>query len=321
MKRTLATLLAAGVLLVSGSHAAAETGRPLRIVVPFSAGGAQDGIARYFSAKLTGLLNVPVIVENRTGAGGLVAADAVAKATDGSTLMLATGGAITIAPLLQPKLAYDPARDLVPVTLVGDTPMTFAVRAESPFKTMGDVVRAARRQPGGVSYGSSGNGSVSHLTGALLDQAESVDLLHVPYRGGAPALADLLGGQVSAIVTSASSIDPLVESGKARVLATFSRTRLSSLGSPPTMDEALGRKGLDVPVWIGFMAPSRVALDDGEKVGTALLSVCRLPETREAFARLGVVAECEGREAFAKVLSEDSARWSRVLRLGNIKIE
>jgi tripartite-type tricarboxylate transporter receptor subunit TctC len=321
MKRSLVKMLMAGGLLAFGAHAMAQSARPLKIVVPFAAGGAQDGIARYFSTKLTALLNVPVIVENRTGAGGLVAADAVAKSADGATLLLATGGAITIAPLLQPRLAYDPAKDLVPLSLVGDTPMTFAVRAESPFKTMGDAVRAARQQPGSVSYGSSGNGSVSHLTGALLGQAESVDLLHVPYRGAAPALVDLLGGQVSAVVTSASSIDPFVESGKARVLATFSRSRLPSLGSPPTADEALGRKGLDVPVWIGFMAPARVALDHGERIGAAILSVCGLPETREAFAKLGVVNECEGRDAFAKVLAEDAARWSRVLRLGNIKVE
>jgi tripartite-type tricarboxylate transporter receptor subunit TctC len=212
-------------------------------------------IARYLGAKLTDRLGTPVIIDNKAGAGGIVAADAVAKATDGATVLLATGGAVTIAPHLQAKLPYDPVHELVPVALVADTPMTLSVRTESPYKTIADVLRDAKARPGQVTYASTGNGTVSHLTGALLAQASGVNLLHVPYRGAAPALTDLLGGQVATIVTSVASIEPMVASGKARVLGTFSRAALPSMGTAPTVGEATGLAGMEVPVWVGVMAP------------------------------------------------------------------
>jgi tripartite-type tricarboxylate transporter receptor subunit TctC len=294
--------------------------KPLRIVVPFAAGGAQDVIARYLGAKLTEKLGGTVIVDNKAGAGGIVAADAVAKATDGATV-LATGGAITIAPHLQAKLPYDPMHDLAPVALVGDTPMTIAVRAESPYKTLADVLRDAKAKPGQVTYASTGNGTVSHLTGALLAQAAGVNLLHVPYRGAAPALTDLLGGQVALIVTSAASIEPMVASGKARVLGTFSRAALPSLGTPPTVADAAGLAGMDVPVWVGVMAPARMPAASVEKLSAALVEVCNLPETKQRFAQLGAVNTCGGGAALAKVISEDSQRWAKVIKQGGIKVD
>lgn len=295
--------------------------KPLRIVVPFAAGGAQDVIARYLGAKLTEKLGGIVIVDNKAGAGGIVAADAVAKATDGATVLLATGGAITIAPHLQAKLPYDPAQDLTPVALVGDTPMTIAVRTESPYKTLADVLRDAKAKPGQVTYASTGNGTVSHLTGALLAQAAGVNLLHVPYRGAAPALTDLLGGQVALIVTSAASIEPMVASGKARVLGTFSRAALPSLGTPPTVADAAGLAGMDVPVWVGVMAPARMPAASVEKLSAALVEVCNLPETKQRFAQLGAVNTCGGGAALGKVIAEDSQRWAKVIKQGGIKVD
>lgn len=295
--------------------------KPLRIVVPFAAGGAQDVIARYLGAKLTEKLGGIVIVDNKAGAGGIVAADAVAKATDGATVLLATGGAITIAPHLQAKLPYDPAHDLTPVALVGDTPMTIAVRTESPYKTLADVLRDAKAKPGQVTYASTGNGTVSHLTGALLAQAAGVNLLHVPYRGAAPALTDLLGGQVALIVTSAASIEPMVASGKARVLGTFSRAALPSLGTPPTVADAAGLAGMDVPVWVGVMAPARMPAASVEKLSAALVEVCNLPETKQRFAQLGAVNTCGGGAALGKVIAEDSQRWAKVIKQGGIKVD
>jgi tripartite-type tricarboxylate transporter receptor subunit TctC len=300
---------------------AQQNDRPLRIVVPFASGGAQDVIARYLGAKLTDKLGAPVIIDNKAGAGGIVAADAVAKATDGATVLLATGGAITIAPHLQGKLPYDPAHDLVPVALVGDTPMTLAVRTESPYKTLADVLRDAKAKPGQVTYASTGNGTVSHLTGALLAQASGVNLLHVPYRGAAPALTDLLGGQVALIVTSAASIEPMVASGKARVLGTFSRAALPSLGTPPTVGDATGLPGMDVPVWVGVMAPTRMPAATVEKLSAALVEVCNLPETKQRFAQLGAVNTCGAGAALNKVVTEDSQRWAKVIKQGGIKVD
>ena len=317
----LALGLVSACLVTATPLRAQQNDRPLRIVVPFASGGAQDVIARYLGAKLTDKLGAPVIIDNKAGAGGIVAADAVAKATDGATVLLATGGAITIAPHLQGKLPYDPVHDLVPVALVGDTPMTLAVRTESPYKTLADVLRDAKAKPGQVTYASTGNGTVSHLTGALLAQASGVNLLHVPYRGAAPALTDLLGGQVALIVTSAASIEPMVASGKARVLGTFSRAALPSLGTPPTVGDATGLPGMDVPVWVGVMAPTRMPAATVEKLSAALVEVCNLPETKQRFAQLGAVNTCGGGAALNKVVTEDSQRWAKVIKQGGIKVD
>lgn len=313
--------LAATVGLATTPLWAQQNDKPLRIVVPFASGGAQDVIARYLGAKLTDKLGAPVIIDNKAGAGGIVAADAVAKATDGATVLLATGGAITIAPHLQAKLPYDPVHDLVPVALVGDTPMTLSVRTESPYKTLADVLRDAKAKPGQVTYASTGNGTVSHLTGALLAQAGGVNLLHVPYRGAAPALTDLLGGQVALIVTSVASIEPMVVSGKARVLGTFSRVALPSMGSAPTVGDATGLPGMEVPVWVGVMAPARMPAASVEKLSAALVEVCNLPETKQRFAQLGAVNTCGNAAALGKVISEDSQRWAKVIKQGAIKVD
>jgi tripartite-type tricarboxylate transporter receptor subunit TctC len=317
----LALGLVAACLVTATPLWAQQNDRPLRIVVPFASGGAQDVIARCLGAKLTDKFGALVIIDNKAGAGGIVAADAVAKATDGVTVLLATGGAITIAPHLQGKLPYDPVHDLTPVALVGDTPMTLAVRTESPYRTLADVLRDAKAKPGQVTYASTGNGTVSHLTGALLAQASGVNLLHVPYRGAAPALTDLLGGQVALIVTSAASIEPMVASGKARVLGTFSRAALPSLGTPPTVGDATGLPGMDVPVWVGVMAPTRMPAATVEKLSAALVEVCNLPETKQRFAQLGAVNTCGGGAALGKVVAEDSQRWAKVIKQGGIKVD
>lgn len=300
---------------------AQQNDKPLRIVVPFAPGGAQDVIARYLGAKLTDRLGTAVIIDNKAGAGGIVAADAVAKATDGATVLLATGGAVTIAPHLQAKLPYDPVHELVPVALVADTPMTLSVRTESPYKTIADVLRDAKARPGQVTYASTGNGTVSHLTGALLAQASGVELLHVPYRGAAPALTDLLGGQVAVIVTSVASIEPMVASGKARVLGTFSRATLPSMGTAPTIGEATRLAGMEVPVWVGVMAPARMPPAGIDKLSAALVEVCNLPETKQRFAQLGAVNTCGNAAALGKVVTEDSQRWAKVIKQGGIKVD
>ena len=321
LKHLALSLAAAASLAAVPLHAQPNGDKPLRVVVPFAPGGAQDVIARYLGAKLADKLGGTVIVDNKAGAGGIVAADAVAKATDGATVLLATGGAITIAPHLQPRLPYNPVTDLAPVALVGDTPMTVAVRAESPYKTLADALRDAKAKPGQVTYASTGNGTVSHLTGALLAQASGVNLLHVPYRGAAPALTDLLGGQVALIVTSAASIEPMVASGKARVLGTFSRAARPSLGTPPTVAEAAGLAGMDVPVWVGVMAPARMPAASIEKLSAALVEVCNVPETKQRFAQLGAVNTCGGGAALGKVIAEDSQRWAKVIKQGGIKVD
>lgn len=319
--RRLAAALAMG-LVATTAQAQPTDAKTLKILVPFAAGGAQDVMARHFAPRLAAKTGWTVVVENRAGAGGILAADAVAKANaDTPLLLMATGGAISIAPHLNPRLPYDPKADLQPVALVADQPMTIAVRADSPIRTLADLVREAKANPGKISYGSTGQGTISHLAGALLAQATGTELLHVPYRGAAPALTDLLGGQVSAVVMSASSIDPMADSGKARVLGTFSRSHLASLGNPPTVAEALKLQGLEVPVWVGLLASSRMPADQAKRLADALVEICRQPETRQAFAALGASTTCAGPGELGQVIAEDSQRWGAVIRKGQIKVE
>jgi tripartite-type tricarboxylate transporter receptor subunit TctC len=315
----------AAALAALAAHAPlvqAQSGPPLRLIVPFAAGGAQDVIGRYLGNKLTQRLGVPVIIDNKAGAGGVIAADAVAKAApDGNTLLLATGGAISIAPHLNPKLPYDPRKDFAPVAIVADTPMTLGVRAQSAYQSVADVIRDAKARPGQVSFASTGSGTVSHLTGELFAQTAGITLLHVPYRGAAPAITDLLGGQVALIVTSSASIAPMAEDKKARVLASFTAQRLSNLKGSPTMTQASGMKGLEVPVWVGLLAPAKTPQDVIDKLAAEIVAVCKLPETQERFKGLGAVAECGGPKELAKVIADDDQRWGKVITQGGIRGE
>ena len=300
----------------------AGAGQTLHLVVPFAVGGAQDTIGRFLGAELATRMGITVVVENKAGAGGTIAADAVAKAApDGNTLLLATGGAISIAPHLKAKLRYDPRKDFAPVALVADTPMTLAVRAQSPYHSVADVLKDAKARPGEVSFASTGNGTISHLTGELFAQTAGVKLLHVPYRGAGPAITELLGGQVALIVTSSASIDPMVEAKKARVLATFTTQRLANFASVPTMTEASGLKNLEVPVWVGFLAPAKTPPALLAKLSAELVAICKLPEAQERFRGLGALSTCGGAAELEKVIADDYDRWGKVIRQANIKAE
>lgn len=315
-------LLGAAAALLLAPAWGQGSGKTLRIVVPFAAGGAQDVIGRYLGDKLAQRTGQTVVIDNKAGAGGALAADAVAKAApDGQTLLLATGGAISIAPHLNPRLPYDARKDFAAVALVADTPMTIAVRADSPYKTLADVLRDAKARPGALAYASTGNATISHLTGELLAQTAGVQWLHVPYKGAAPALNDLVGGQVPLIVTSAASVDAMVVAGKVRVLATFSKSHLPNLADRPTVAEAAGLTGLEVPVWVGLLAPAATPVDRLAALQADLLAICRLPETQERFKGLGASVDCGDRAALARVMDEDGARWARVIRQGGIKLE
>jgi len=318
----LALGLVTQALMTSGAAFGQELSRPIRLVVPFAPGGAQDVIGRYLASQLSSRLGTPVVVDNKAGAGGVIAADAVAKSpADGTTLLLATGGAISIAPHLMARLPYKAQQDFAPIAMVADTPMVLAVRTDSSFHALPDLVKAASAQPTQVSYASTGNGTVSHLTGELFAQAAGVKLTHVPYRGASPAIVDLLSGQVASIVTSAASIEPMVEGGKARVLATFTASPISTLPGVPTVQQASGVSGLAVPVWVGLLAPAKTPPAVLDRLGTEVLAICRLPETQKRLQAVGAEATCAGSADFARLISEDSRRWERVVQRGNIKSE
>lgn len=307
-----------GTALLAASAAGADT---LRIVVPFSPGGAQDTLARWYAQHIDERTEYSVIVDNRPGAGGSLAADEVGQAEpDGWTIMQASGGAITIAPHLR-DLPYDPQSDFAPIALFADTPMTLAVRADSAFERIEDVIAAAEADPGGVAYASTGHTSVSHLTGALLAQAAGIELMHVPYQGAAPALADLLGGVVPLMVTSAASIDQMVESGDARVLAVFSPVSLSNLEGVPTIEDALDAENLNSPVWAGYLAPAGTPQERIDELSQLIVEICELPETEERYLSLGATLTCGDATALAAVMDEDHARWGEVIEAAGIEAE
>ena len=321
-RRALLLTFALQALLGTGPAAAQVPARAIKLVVPFAPGGGQDAIARYLATELAGRLGTSVIVENKAGAGGVLAADAVAKApADGTVLLLASGGAISIAPHLQAKLPYQPQQDFIPVAMVADTPMVVAVRTQSPHRTLADLVQAAKAQPEHVTYASTGNGTVSHLTGELLAQGAGIKLTHVAYKGASPAIVDLLSGQVAAIVTSAASIETMVEGGKARVLATFTNAPLASLPGTPTVQQAIGVGGLTVPVWSGLLAPAKTPRALLERLATEVLAICRLPQTQERLRQSGAQATCAGSADFGRVIAEDSERWKQVIQRGGIKVD
>jgi tripartite-type tricarboxylate transporter receptor subunit TctC len=314
---------AALALAAAGAHAqGSAAAKTTRIIVPFAPGGSQDVIGRYLATQLAARLQTPVIVENKPGAGGAIAADAVAKAApDGATLLLATGGAISIAPHLAPKLPYKPAQDFAPIALIADTPMVMAVRTQSPYPTLASLLAAARNDPAAVTFASTGNSTVSHLTGELLAQGTGAKLTHVPYRGAGPALVDLLGGQVASIVTTGASVEPMVESGKVRVLTSFTARPLANLAGVPTVQQAGGGAGLAVPVWVGLMAPARTPPALLERLSSEVVAICRMPQTRQRLAELGAETTCGGAPELARMVAEDTQRWEQVIRRGNIKAD
>lgn len=324
MKNTLASMLAALSVVAAGGIPAAQAQdlptKPIHIVVPFTPGGAQDIVGRAIGTKLAERIGIPVIIDNKPGAGGVIAAEAVAKAApDGGTLLLASGGAISIAPGLLSKLPYDPVRDFASVAMLVDTPMTVAVRTDSPFKTLAELIAAARKSPGKISFASTGNGTITHLTGEYLAQRAGVKMLHVPYRGAGPAITDVLGGQVDFIVTSVASAEAMVTGKKMRVLGTFTGGRIASLQGAPTVAEATGLKGMEVPVWAGLLAPAKTPPAMLKRLEAEVVAVCQSPAIHEQFDKLGALSLCAGAPDLDRMIKADTQRWAEVIKLGGIQ--
>ena len=316
-------VLAASGLPLTAMAQSSGSGKPVRIVVPFSAGGSQDAIARYLANKLAGKLDgASVIVENKGGAGGTIAANQVAKSTpDGTMVLMATGGPITIVPHLRSGLPYDSLKDLVPVALIADTPMTLAVRAESPYRTIHDLLNDARARPGQVSIASNGTGTISHLVSELFAQKAGVKILPVPYRGAGQVVTELLGGQIDSMVASSASVEGIVKEKRARVLGTFTSARIPSLKDVPTVVEATGVAGLEVPVWVGLLAPAGTPQARIDAMAKEVMEICQSKETQDMYYGLGGLPTCGGPADLAETIRVDYQRWADVIRTGNIKIE
>ncbi len=296
--------------------------RPIRMVVPYAAGGAADITARIIGHKMTETLGVAVVVENRGGANGGIGTDFVAKsAPDGYTLLLVASGPIVVNPSLYQKVPYDPIKDLAPVSQITSYQYALVVAANSPIKSVPDLIQRAKASPGKLSYGSTGIGGGGHLAGEQLGTMTGTSLTHVPYKGSAPALADLLGGQLSFTFDTVVTATPQIAGGKLRAFAVSGMKRASALPQLPTMNE-LGYKGFDITQFQGLFVPAKTDPAIIERLHQAVVQALRQPDV---IRRLGTEGGNElvgsSPAEFAKLIKSDSAMYSKLIKDANVKPE
>ena len=302
---------------------AAFPDRPVRIIVPFAAGTSSDFQARMIGERMAPVLRQPVIVENRAGAGGVVGADAVAKAApDGYTLLLGSNGPLTNAPVLQARLPYDPERDFAAVAMISRSPVTLSVRADSPFRNLADLLAAARAKPGDLSIGSSGQGSATHFLIEQVMAAAGINLTHVPYRGSSQSVPDLIAGNIPLVMAEISTILPLWQSGRARILAMSSAGRMPIAPEIPTLIE----QGLNLTggSWAGLVTAAGAPPEAVAALAAAVQAGLREPAYRARQAELGaeIVAEAEQNPAgFAAWLRRERAEIRAIADRAGIKPE
>ena len=322
LSRRAALALPALALLPRPAQAAFPD-RPVRIIVPFAAGTSSDFQARMIGERMAPVLRQPVIVENRAGAGGVVGADAVAKAApDGYTLLLGSNGPLTNAPVLQARLPYDPERDFAAVAMISRSPVTLSVRADSPFRTVADVLAAARAKPGDLSIGSSGQGSATHFLIEQVMAAAGISLTHVPYRGSSQSVPDLIAGNIPLVMAEISTILPLWQSGRARILAMSSAGRMPIAPEIPTLIE----QGLNLTggSWAGLVTAAGAPPEAVAALSAAVQAGLREPAYRARQAELGaeIVAEAEQNPAgFAAWLRRERAEIRAIADRAGIKPE
>ncbi|MDH4189676.1 MAG: tripartite tricarboxylate transporter substrate binding protein [Betaproteobacteria bacterium] len=291
----------------------------LSMVVGFAPGGGTDTAARIIAKQLGENLGVPVVVENKPGAGGNIATDLVAKsAPDGYTLLLGSVGSLAVAPHLVAKLPYNPRRDLEPLTMAVVFPNVLVVHPAVPANTLAELVALARAKPGSVTYGSSGIGGAGHLAGALFRMIGQVDIVHVPYKGGAPAVADLLGGQITSVFATPASAGAQVKAGKLRAIATTGAKRSSFFPDVPTIAES-GYPGYEATNWYAYMAPAKTPPALLERLNLELVKVLSTADLRAQLHHHGLEAQPGTREELARFIDSELLTWGRVVKEAHIK--
>lgn len=299
---------------------AAWPDRPIKLVVPYPAGGNADTTARLLATQLSARLGQQVLVDNRPGGAGSIGAGVVAKSpADGYTLLL-DATAFTVNPSLIPKLPYDASRDFAPVSLVNRVPLLLVVPATSPYHSVAELVAAARAAPGRMTFASAGNGGAQHLAGELFKQGAHVFLTHIPYRGGAPALTDLIGGQVDMMFSATAASAPFVKSGKLRALAITAPERVEGWADLPTVAQS-GLPGFQVYEWNGLFAPAGTPAAVLTRLETETRAIVATEATRKRFAELGVQPVGSSSAEFADFLKSESTRWAALIRSAGIKAD
>ena len=293
----------------------------VRIVVPQAPGGASDALARIIGQRLSERWQQPVVVENRAGAGGLIGTDAVAKSPpDGYTLLLAYDGTHAVNASLYKTLPFDPVKDFVSVATLANVPFVLAVNASSPAKDMKQFIDLAKASPGKTTYGSAGNGSVNHLLGAMFGKGAGVQLVHVPYKGAAPAITDLLGGSVDAVFTSIPSVVSHIQGSRVRALAVTSPKRSAALPNVPTIAES-GLQGFAVAPWFGLLAPAGTPAAIVARINDDVGTLMSTKEVIDAFAAQGAEPFRTTSAEFAALLRSDIDKWAVVVRESGAKVD
>lgn len=290
----------------------------VRLVVPFPAGGSTDIVSRALGQKLSEMWGQPVMIDNRPGGSTIIGTDVVAKSAPNGYTLLVTPTPFTIVPSLIDNLPYDPVKDFEPITLINTTPLVAVVNPSVPAKSIQELIALAKAKPGVLNFGSAGSGGSNHLAGELFNVMAGVRIVHIPYKGNAPALTDLLGGHVDLVFNGLTSALPLIKAGKLRALAVTSLTRSGALPDIPTLDEA-GLKGFQAAAWNGLSAPARTPKDVIRKINADVLKVIRSPEFVEHLKAEGSDTVGDSPEQFAAFLRDETAKWNKVIKFANIK--
>ncbi|WP_312306633.1 tripartite tricarboxylate transporter substrate binding protein [Pulveribacter sp.] len=326
LRRNLLALAAIGCALGSAqaqtaAPAAAYPTKPVRMIVPFPPGGGTDILARLVAAKLTEAKQWTVVADNKPGAGGTIGiGEAVKAAPTGYDLVMGQKDNLVIGPWLYKNLPWDPTRDLTAVAHVAYTPVVIATSATSKFKTLADVVSAAKAQPGTVTYGSPGNGTSIHLAGDLFEKAAGIKLSHIPYKGSNPALMDALAGNVDLLVSSLPSAMGQIKSGKLRPLAVTSATRSSSLPDVPTVAES-GYQGFDVSTWYGVLAPAGTPAPIVKTLNAEINRLLATPEMKAAIQAQGAEPQAMTSEQFSALVKKEYGEWKGIVEASGARIE
>ena len=318
----LASLLLAGLGLlgVVAAHAAFPD-KPIKLIIGFPAGGPLDQHARLLTDKLQGILGQPFIVDYKPGAGGSVAAETVAKSpADGYTIMLANTGVMVINGALYSKLPYNTLKDFTPLARTAMQPLALLVNNNVPAKTLKEFMDYTRQNPGKVNYGSAGNGGISHLVPEMFKSATGLFMVHIPYRGSAPAFTDLMGGQVQFMAESIPQAASYHKQGKVRALAVTSRERNPALPDVPTVIET-GLKGFEVVGFYGFLAPAGTPKDVALKLSDALRQVLTNPEVRNRMVSQGADPAFLGSDEFAQFLAAETPRWAAAVKVSGARMD
>ena len=323
LNRTRITGLHAATLLAlasAGSLAQNYPAKAVRVVVPFLAGGSTDIVGRTVAQKLSEMWGQPVFVDNRPGGGTTIGTDAVAKAAPDGYTLLVTPAPFTINPSLLAKIPYDSLNDFAPITLINTTPLVMVVHPGVPAKTVKEFIALAKSKPGQLNFGSSGTGGSNHLAGELFDAMAGVKMVHIPYKGNAGALTDIVGGHLDVVYNGVTSALALIKGGKLRVLAVTSLQRTAALPDVPTLNES-GLKGFEAVAWNGLTAPAKTPREVILKINADVLKIVNSPELKERLKAEGSDPVGSSPEQFAAFLRSEVAKWAKVIKIAGVRPE